>query len=620
MSDPQGFNLDRFEFLCYGRQFEPAARELVRLLQHLDKQYGRFGPEVELRSLKAIGSQEADQHLLARMASAISVLFGDPNFSISNPGFRLLMPFHRWISSIFAASPFRNADHILRSMNTEGFDLSNLRVSPANFYKFCLLYSPESEISIDLDALWNHDKHAAASLFLTLMSPRFLGTPMAHSKRELLLGWLPGRLEEIQALDELPVAILHDVYMHCSYADRADRHVIKKPINRLIRNKLASLGIQDIAKPQGKTKAKAKAGASKDKPTMLVLVEWFNGRHSIYRTHSRTLEGARKSFRLVGIGYDHCVDELGKAVFDEFVTLGRDGDFFQEVRDVVALAQKVKPDLFYMPSLGMFPITMFMSNLRLAPVQVAALGHPATTFSDKVDFISVEEDFVGDPKCFSEQLLLLPKDGQPYRPSALAQADYPWVQDSSGVMRVAVAATTMKLNPRFLQACRAISERASVPHEFHFLVGQNYGLSQPQVSGLIRQFLPNAVVHPHRDYPGYMAAMSRCDLFLSPFPFGNTNGIVDAAHLGLPGVCLSGPEVFEHIDEGLFGRMGYPSGLVTRSVADYVQAAASLINNPQVTKNLRQKLKAEKVVDKLFTGRDHVFGELCLALLGSRPN
>ena len=45
------------------------------------------------------------------------------------------------------------------------------------------------------------------------------------------------------------------------------------------------------------------------------------------------------------------------------------------------------------------------------------------------------------------------------------------------------------------------------------------------------------------DNPG-TPGLNDMDMFLSPFPFGNTNGIVDAFTAGLPGVCKTGREVF----------------------------------------------------------------------------
>ncbi len=259
---------------------------------------------------------------------------------------------------------------------------------------------------------------------------------------------------------------------------------------------------------------------------------------------------------------------------------------------------------------------MFISNLRIAPVQIAALGHPATTHSQKIDFISVEEDFVGSESCFSEKLLKLPAHGQPYRPSAsLKDIEIAQTPADMNPLRVAVAATTMKLNPRFLNACAQIQAKASTPFEFHFLVGQAQGLVYPQVKSLVHRYLPTAVVHPHTPYSKYMNTMGGCSLFLSPFPFGNTNGIVDAITLGLPGVNLSGPEVFEHIDHGLFNRLGLPAWLTTFSVEDYVSAAVRLIDNAAERNALRQELLASKAVEKLFEGDASCFGKMARELI-----
>ena len=595
------FSLENFEYLCYSRQQEPAARELVKLLLIIDRNYGNLDGNFALSLSAAVGARERDAHGLTRITSAISALFSDPGFHVTPNGFGQLINFQRWLSALFAASAFVHCDHILKSLNFLGPGAPEFHVSEQDLVKFCILYSPESEIPLDAELLWRQNKKLAAALFTALLSPRFLGSPAAHSKREALLAWLPDHLEEIDSLDLLPLGILHDVYMHCSYADLPGRHEIKRPINRLIRKKLDALGLARVPLTL--------APASTDKPVMLVLLEWFSGGHSIYRTHSRSMEAARRHFYLVAVAYPGNIDELGRAVFDEVVDFEAPNDMMACLRQLHTLACALKPAVFYMPSVGMFPITMFAANQRLAPVQVAALGHPATTHSDRIDYISVEDDFVGDPACFSETLLRLPKDGQPYRPSAIeVSLARPRRQDSP-VVNIAVASTTMKLNPKFLLACQKICAGSRKQVRFHFLIGQATGLIYPQVLRVIRRYLPDAEVYAHQPYPDYLAIFSRCDMFLSPFPFGNTNGITDAMTVGLPGVCKTGPEVFEHIDEALFRRLGLPDWSIAASVEGYVAAAIRMADHYEERAALYRRLERPECLDALFLGRAECLGD-----------
>ena len=67
----------------------------------------------------------------------------------------------RWINMIFASSPFVNADHVLQAYNRNpdktnlsDFHLDNTRSS---LIKFCIFYLPESNVNVNLDALWNLD-------------------------------------------------------------------------------------------------------------------------------------------------------------------------------------------------------------------------------------------------------------------------------------------------------------------------------------------------------------------------------------------------------------------------------------------------------------------------------
>jgi FkbM family methyltransferase len=242
-----------------------------------------------------------------------------------------------------------------------------------------------------------------------------------------------------------------------------------------------------------------------------------------------------------------------------------------------------------------------------------------------MDYVVVEEDYVGDPACFSEKLLKLPKDGMPYRaPTAMLELKLergllPPV--APGTVRVAVAATIIKLNPGFLGTCGEIVREAKVPVQFHFLVGQANGLTYPQVRNIVRRLVgKEAVVHQHQNYDRYMQVIADCDLFLNPFPFGNTNGIVDTVWAGLMGVNKTGPEVNEHIDQGMFTRLGFPTWMTAKTREEYKAAALRLIHDREERLALAAEFAGPKAIEKLiFEGRPQILGERIQALWQALP-
>lgn len=610
-----GFSLEKFEAYAYSRDHEMALRELVSFLEILDSNYGLADGGFSAEPLRSMAQEMTEEHVLTRTAAAISCLLSDRTLHISEAWQKHILTMHRWIGAIFSSTPFCNADHVMRALNLQSdkSDLKNLILAKEDLFKFCLLYTPDSEVALDLDALLESNKQLALGLGSVLISPRFLGSPLAHSKREQLLPWMTAHLDQIDDIEKLPVGVLHDLYMHCSYADRSDKHDIKKPINRLICRKLEANGVLDRDEKTS-TDVSSLSGDGK-KPIMLVVLEWFGSSHSIYRTHSRTIESARRHFHIIGMGYEHCVDETTKKVFDEFIPIDMSMSVIDQLRQISAQAEISRASICYMPSVGMFPLTMWLANLRVAPLQIMALGHPATTHAHAIDYVVVEEDYMGSESCFSEKLLKLPKDGMPYRPSASARQISGRKNTSMepAQINIVICATTMKLNPEFLGVCKRIVEKSQVPIHYKFLVGQAQGLVYPNVKRVIQMFLgDNATAYPHQGYEGYMNVIGQCDMFINPFPFGNTNGIIDTIGAGLIGVCKTGPEVHEHIDQGLFERLGLPDWLVAKNVDEYIAAAVRLAENHSERVALSDLLAGPEKVQVLFNGRPEIFGDLLI--------
>ena len=600
----------RFEQEVAAKNYEAACVELLDILSKIDTNFGGVeGIEIDYPSqLNDELVQDRIKHFCTRVAVAMSELFSDPKLDISEGGAQRFFTLQRWINMIFASSPFVNADHVLQTYNRNpdktnlsDFHLDNARSS---LIKFCILYLPESNINVNLDALWNLDPELCASLCFALQSPRFIATDQAFSKRGTILQWFPEKLAAIENLNNVPSAISHDVYMHCSYDIAENKHWVKKALNQVIRRHLLQGGWTD--------RDVTKLGERNGKPVMVVLLEHFHSSHSIYRTHSTSMIAARERFYLIGVGND-AVDEAGKAVFDEFHVL-EGSNVVSKLDHLKAICEKNGAAVLYMPSIGMDLTTIFASNTRLAPVQVIALGHPATTHSDFIEYVIVEDDYVGSEKCFSEQLLRLPKDALPYVPSALAPQHVEYrLRENPEVVNIGIASTTMKLNPYFLAALKAIRDRANVKVHFHFALGQSSGVTHPYVERFIKSYLGNdATAHPHAPYDQYLRILHNCDMMVNPFPFGNTNGIIDMVTLGLVGVCKTGAEVHEHIDEGLFKRLGLPEWLIANTVDEYVERAIRLAENHQERLALRRHIIENNGLKTLFTGDPSPMGKVLL--------
>lgn len=597
----------RFEQSVKAKDYEKACNELLDILGKVDGNFGTInGIEISYPAQLDNPNLETEKNVFfaTKMADLITQLFSDEKLSLSLQGAIRFFTFQRWISLIFASSPYVNADHILQVYNRNP-DKSNpnivhLSSDQNDLVKFCIMYLPESNVAVNLDAIWQLNPTICAALCFALQSPRFIGTREAFNKRGSILQWFPEKLAQINNLDNLPASIAHDVYMHCSYDIAANKHNVKKALNQVVRRHLLQTGWVD--------RDVSKIGKTNGKPVMVVLLEHFHSAHSIYRTHSTSMRAAREHFHLIGIG-GKAVDQLGQEVFDEFKLI-EGNSLVEKLNFIKNICEEYGAAIFYMPSIGMDLNTVFASNVRFAPIQAVALGHPGTTHSDFIEYVVVEDDYVGSETCFSEKLLRLPKDALPYVPSALAPKSVEYrLRENPEVVNIGIASTTMKLNPYFLEALKVIRDRAKVKVHFHFALGQSAGITHPYVERFIKSHLgDSATAHCHSPYHEYMQILHNCDMLVNPFPFGNTNGIIDMVTLGLVGICKTGPEVHEHIDEGLFKRLGLPEWLIANTVDEYVERAVRLAENHEERLALRRHIIENNGLQTLFSGDPRPMG------------
>jgi len=233
------FSLRELERTCLAREHANALAQVHAMLEAMERADG------DLRIAEPMPYPDDASHvaaMLARIAAAVSSLFGDAGFVLSRPEFDRLIPLHPFLCALFASSPFGHADHVMRAMSSST-ERDGIVLAPGQLLKFLLMVTPESEIRLDIETLWQEDATASASLFLSLLACRFTGTPAAHRKREILLDWLPTRLDTLGArIEELPIGLFHRVAAYSSCALQPGKHDIKRPLNAMTRAELLGSG------------------------------------------------------------------------------------------------------------------------------------------------------------------------------------------------------------------------------------------------------------------------------------------------------------------------------------------------------------------------------------------
>lgn len=590
LSQHENARLERFEAVTYHRNHAAAGALLLELLRQL-----RAGAAY-------IGHTQDDARLAqlhTRAAAAAGALLADPGFGLSAEGFAQLATEHEGLQALAEASGFDTLDHATSALlkNPEELDPRQFDFLDGNARaKFLLAHCTNSPRGFDLVGACAGAPQGMLPLYLGLVAQRVNLHPAAHAAREALLG----AHEQFKGLT-LPdglLAPLADAYMYCSYGVNPARHEVKATLSGL----MAGLVRQHCQLPTAAELALRRKRRNHThlvegadwKPTLLMPIEWLGSFHAMYRCYAPSIAQLRPYFRLVASCKEEVLDAKARELFDDFLWLPKDSVI---LADVVRRVNALAPDAIYYPSVGMALWWVALAQVRLAPIQLFTLGHPATTRSPAMDYVIAEEG-QADPELFSERVLELPLNAIQFvdRPDTDAALAAALPRRAAGekdppVLRVAVNSMIVKVTAPFAELLRRVEVRCKeywtnpengewerAPRiEFHFF---------PSVIGVVRaaarrqlqRWLPGCVVHDRADYVGYMSALAACHLHLSTFPFGGTNTLVDSMMLGIPIVCLEGREPHEKFDALMLRRVGL-SGLIARTPQEYEDKAVTALTD-----------------------------------------
>lgn len=588
-------SLPQFERSVVERNHEHALTTAVAILDAINISYGRLDRVAIGNNDKSLAPDDAVLVFCTRFAAAFARMIVDKDFNLSPLGYEALLAQHRWIDIIFSLSGFRSSDHLFPLLaETDGS--GSWSYGGGRLLRVLVIRALSSRAALDFDQVWRANKAAAGLALLHYLDATCVITARGLVFRDRVLEWLPDRIDEV-SLGPLTLSNLQNAYMHCSYASTPTKHAIKAGLVRQMRRACLDAGCKEFMPAAGPRPA--------ERPTIVVVLERFGKDHSVYRTHWLALRSLREQFHVVWVGYPRQIDDEFKNDFDEMLPIPT-GEFLGGVRKLADEILSRNPAIVFHVGVGMSAAVIALASLRLAPVQCASFGHTATTMSPAIDYMILPEDFIGAPECFSEKLIALPKQAIPFMPPPVKRVRNA-AKRHLGSVRIAVVASAMKLNARLIESLNRIAATAKTPVEFQFFPAFAIGLVHRELARTIGRELRNSVVHAESPRAVYFERLTGCDLFLCPFPYGNMNGLIDALTVGLPGVCLDGPEAHAHADAALFARAGLPPELVAQTTDEYVAAAVHLIEDVNWRSACRQMVVSCDLDQAFFRGDAKLF-------------
>lgn len=266
-----------------------------------------------------------------------------------------------------------------------------------------------------------------------------------------------------------------------------------------------------------------------------------------------------------------------------------------------------KLDAIIYPEIGMDPMTAKLANLRLAPVQIAAWGHPETTGFPTIDYYLSAEDFEppNAQKNYREKLVTLPRLGCAYRPLNVEAIDLDC--DALGLNLelpiLICAGAPMKYAPDhdavFVKIAQQLG-RCQFVFFNHFKENLSAKLQRRLDAAFLdadMYFSEYAVYLPWLKRPAFFGLMRRADVYLDTIGFSGFNTAMQAVECDLPIVAWEGYFMRGRLASGILKRMGL-SELVARTESEYVALVVKLVEDDAYRLQVRER--AMQARDALF--------------------
>jgi hypothetical protein len=512
-----------------------------------------------------------DQYFVDQFVKWFLTIFTEPEFKVPEEHVRTYIASNHLIANLVAISEFRTTDAHLKVLLPQ----------QGNFVKILTLLNARCTTKVDRNVIFATQPELASSWYAHYACSYYgvLQSEVGyHNLREHFAFTHPNLV-----IIEQP----QESYFGSTYAGGDRDQIIKPVVNKSIRDRLPKLAAQ--------------VGQADPKRIAVVSGLWKTGT-SVYRCCSEFIRSLKPGYHLTFFSI-YANREVDGSLFDEVIPL--------EVKDnqlqITPLLEGRFHTVIY-PDVGMIDASISLANMRIAPIQIAMLGHSASTFGADIDYlISGAACEVADhpEKNYSERLVLLPDMGCVHqRP----QYEFQGLKQDNEVFTLNGLFWAQKINHPFVQTLRKLMDRSEKKIKIRIFPGSSSTRASdnvPFVRDIHAQLGAERVefMGPGSDYKTYMAKVEEADLTVDSYPFGGCNTVSDSLFARVPMVLWESDKWYGRIGPEMMRRAGL-SELVAKTEDQYLDIATRLINDDAYRAQVLAKVKAVNLDATIYDKSD----------------
>jgi len=261
-------------------------------------------------------------------------------------------------------------------------------------------------------------------------------------------------------------------------------------------------------------------------------------------------------------------------------------------------------DVLIYPEIGMHQLTTQLASLRLAPIQIAAWGHPETTGLPTIDYY-LSADLLEPDEAhlnYTEALVKLPNLGCTYSPhqSARSELDIAKLGIRDDIPILLCPGTLHKYLPKYDAIFPRIARRLG-QCTFVFFDQQPYWTTLLK-SRLRMAFENDSLVLddyirfiPWLTRKDFYGLMQRADVFLDTIGFSGFNTAMQAIECSLPVVSMEGRFMRGRLASGILKRLGLDH-LIGTSQESYCNIVERLVKDEAYRASVVSAIDARRAI------------------------